>query len=144
MSFGLLGLFGVPVEVGRSRTAAMVIGLDDDYTIHLVHRYRAVVRSGVTTATEIMGRTLASTGMAICLDAGVVMASFGVLMLSQFRPNFYLGSMVALTLGACVLVTLTVLPALLAVVRPRFLSAAARPSTVQEAVQSHPLEDRVP
>ena len=130
--------------VSRSMTAAMVIGIGDDYTIHLVHRYRELVRAGVTATTEIIGRTLASTGTTICLDAGVVMAGFGVLMCSQFSPNFYLGSMVALTLGACVLVTLTVLPALLTVVRPRFLSGAAWPAPTQAPVPSQPLEDRVP
>lgn len=62
----------------------------------------------------------------------------------KFSPNFYLGSMVALTLGACVLVTLTVLPVLLAVMRPRFLAGAAWPASTQAPVRSQPLEDRVP
>lgn len=144
MSFGLLGFLGVPVEVGRSMTAAMVIGIGDDYTIHLVHRYRELVRAGVTATTALISQTLASTGTAICLDAGVVMVGFSVLMVSQFSPNFYLGSMVALTLGACVLVTLTVFPVLLAVVHPRFLYGAARPPSTHVPVSAQALEERRP
>lgn len=144
MSFGLLGLLGVPVEVGRSMTAAMVIGIGDDYTIHLVHRYRELVRAGVTATTELLSHTLARTGTAICLDAGVVMAGFSLLLFSRFSPNFYLGSMMALTLGACVLVTLTVFPTLLAVLRPRFLYGAPRPAPTHAPLSSPPLEEHVP
>lgn len=144
MSFGLLGLLGVPVEVGRSMTAAMVISIGDDYTIHLVHRYRELVRAGVTATTELISQTLARTGTAICLDAGVVMAGFSVLLVSRFSPNFYLGSMVALTLGACVLVTLTVFPVLLALMRPRFLYGTAQPAPTHASISSPSLEERIP
>ncbi len=33
-SFGLLGLLNIPLEIGKSLTASMVIGIGVDYTIH--------------------------------------------------------------------------------------------------------------
>ena len=44
-----------------------------------------------------------------------------VFLTSSFRPNFYLGAMLSLNMGACLLVSMTVLPAILNRFRPRFV-----------------------
>ena len=64
-SFGLLGLLGIPLEVGKSLTASMVIGIGIDYTIHFLNKYRIKVRSGLTDPEEITAATMATSGKAI-------------------------------------------------------------------------------
>ncbi len=120
-SFGLLGLLGIPLEVGKSLTASMVIGIGIDYTIHFLNKYRIKIRSGLTDPEEITAATMATSGKAIFFNALVVTASFLVFLTSNFRPNFYLGAMLSLNMGACLLVSMTVLPAILNTFKPRFV-----------------------
>ena len=120
-SFGLLGLLNIPLEVGKSLTASMVIGIGIDYTIHFLNKYRVKVRDGLTDPANITAATMATSGKAIFFNAVVVIGGFLVFLTSSFRPNFYLGAMLSLNMGACLLVSMTVLPAILNRFRPRFV-----------------------
>ena len=120
-SFGLMGLFNVPLEVGGSLTASMVIGIGIDYTIHFLNKYRLKVGEGLTDQQDITVATMATSGKAIFFNAIVVIGGFLVFLTSNFRPNFTLGAMVALNMGACLLVSMTVLPAILNTFKPRFV-----------------------
>ena len=129
-SFGLLGLLNIPLEVGKSLTASMVIGIGIDYTIHFLNKYRLKVRAGLTDPEAITAATMATSGKAIFFNALVVTAGFLVFLTSNFRPNFYLGAMLALNMSACLLVSMTVLPALLNTFKPRFVYARTAPATL--------------
>ena len=83
----------------------MVIGIGIDYTIHFLNKYRIKIRSGLTDPEEITAATMATSGKAIFFNALVVTASFLVFLTSNFRPNFYLGAMLSLNMGACLLVS---------------------------------------
>ena len=120
-SFGLLGLLGIPLEIGKSMTASMVIGIGIDYTIHFLSKYRVKVRDGLTDPEQITVATMATSGKAIFFNAVVVIGGFLVLLTSSYRPNFFLGAMMALNMGACLLVSMTVLPAILNTFKPRFV-----------------------
>ena len=120
-SFGLLGLLNIPLEVGKSLTASMVIGIGIDYTIHFLNKYRVKVRDGLTDPVHITAATMATSGKAIFFNAVVVIGGFLVFLTSSFRPNFYLGAMLSLNMGACLLASMTVLPAILNRFRPRFV-----------------------
>ena len=128
-SFGLLGLLNIPLEVGKSLTASMVIGIGIDYTIHFLNKYRIKVRAGLTDPEDITAATMATSGKAIFFNALVVTAGFLVFLTSNFRPNFYLGAMLALNMSACLLVSMTVLPAMLNTWKPRFVYAGTAPAT---------------
>ena len=134
-SFGLLGLLGIPLEVGKSLTASMVIGIGIDYTIHFLNKYRIKVRAGLTDPEEITAATMATSGKAIFFNALVVTASFLVFLTSNFRPNFYLGAMLALNMSACLLVSMTVLPAVLNTWKPGFVYARTSPVAVRPEPQ---------
>ena len=120
-SFGLLGLLNIPLEVGKSLTASMVIGIGIDYTIHFLSKYRIKVRDGLTDPEQITAATMATSGKAIFFNAVVVIGGFMVFLTSNFSPNFYLGAMLSLNMGACLVVSMTVLPAVLNRFRPRFV-----------------------
>ena len=120
-SFGLLGLLNIPLEVGKSLAASMVIGIGIDYTIHFLSKYQIKVRDGLTDPAQITAATMATSGKAIFFNAVVVIGGFLVFLTSNFRPNFFLGAMLSLNMGACLIVSMTVLPAMLNTFQPRFV-----------------------
>ena len=120
-SFGVMGLFGLDLEIGKALTSSMVIGIGIDYTIHFLNKYRIKVRSGLTQPAEITAATMATSGKAIFFNAVVVIGGFAVFLSSNFLPNFYLGAMLVLNMSACLLVSMTVLPAILNTFKPRFV-----------------------
>ena len=120
-SFGVMGLFHLDLEIGKALTSSMVIGIGIDYTIHFLNKYRIKVRSGLTNPAEITAATMATSGKAIFFNAVVVIGGFAVFLSSNFLPNFYLGAMLVLNMSACLLVSMTVLPAILNTFKPRFV-----------------------
>jgi hypothetical protein len=126
--FGLMGLLNIPLEVGRSLTASMVIGSGIDYTIHFLNKYRVKVREGLTTPEDITVATMVTSGKAIFFNAVVVIGGYLVFLTSNFSPNFALGAMVALNMSACLLASMTVLPAVLNTFKPRFVYGMEKPA----------------
>ncbi len=129
-SFGVMGLFNLDLEVGKALTSSMVIGIGIDYTIHFLSKYRLKVRSGLRQPAALTVATMATSGKAIFFNAVVVIGGFAVFLSSNFLPNFYLGAMLVLNMSACLLVSMTVLPALLNTVKPRFVYGPAATSTL--------------
>ena len=125
-SFGVMGLFNLDLEIGKALTSSMVIGIGVDYTIHFLNKYRIKVRSGLINPAEITAATMATSGKAIFFNAVVVIGGFAVFLSSSFLPNFYLGAMLMLTMSACLLVSMTVLPAMLNTFQPRFVYGAEK------------------
>ena len=120
-SFGLLGLLQSPLEIGKSLTASMVIGVGIDYTIHFLNKYRLKVREGLTDPEAITLATMVTSGKAIFFNAVVVIGGFLVFLSSKFLPNYYLGAMMALNMGACLVASMTLLPVMLNTWKPRFV-----------------------
>ncbi len=120
-SFGIQGLIQSPLDLGKSLTASMVIGVGIDYTIHFLNKYRNIVREGLTDPEAITLATMATSGKAIFFNAIVVIGGFLVFLASNFLPNYELGVMMALNMGACLVASMTVLPAVLNTFKPRFV-----------------------
>lgn len=120
-SFGLLGLLNIPLEIGKSMTSSMVIGIGIDYTIHFLSKYRVKVQEGLTDPAQITAATMATSGKAIFFNAVVVIGGFLLFLTSNFSSLFYLGFMLSLSMGACLIVSMTVLPAILNRFKPRFV-----------------------
>ena len=143
-SFGLMGLLGIPLEVGKSMTASMVIGIGIDYTIHFLNKYQLKTKDGLVNPEAITVATMATSGKAIFFNAAVVIGGFLVFLTSNFKPNFYLGAMMALNMGACLLASMTLLPAILNTFKPRFVygatPASASPPRTDYAVS--PLQEK--
>ena len=135
-SFGLLGLLNIPLEVGKAFAASIVIGVGIDYTIHFLNKYRVNVRARQMDPEQITVATMTTSGKAIFFNALVVIGGFLVFLSSHFRPNFYLGAMMALNMGACLLVSMTVLPAMLNRFRPRFVFGPDGPDVRQDQVRT--------
>jgi uncharacterized membrane protein YdfJ with MMPL/SSD domain len=94
------------------------LGLAIDYSLFVVSRFREELATGADTA-EALRRTMRTAGRTVLFSAVTVAAAMAALIVFDLRFLFsmgYGGVLVALTAA---LVSLTVLPALLAVLGPR-------------------------
>ena len=111
MSFGAMGLLGVPIGVATSAFSSIILGVGVDYTIHLQSRYRLARKSA--SAEEAMGTAFATAGEAILWDVVVVVAGFLVLLLSAMPSTQRLGLIVSLGVVTSLVATFLLCPVLL-------------------------------
>ncbi len=121
INFGLMGHLGIRLDVGTAMVASIAIGIGVDYTIHFLHSYHAerIKEDDLHLVTQ---RTLTTTGKAIIFNAISVAAGFLVLLFSNFYPLIYLGFLIAVTMFTSSIASLTILPLLLNLFKPKFIS----------------------
>jgi predicted RND superfamily exporter protein len=120
INFGLMGYWGIKLNIGTSMVASLSIGIGIDYTIHFMETYKAEWRLHGGEG-NFLRRVFVTTGFAIVINALSVGAGFAVLLLSEFVILKDLGLLIALTMGTSGLVSLTVVPVLLTVLKPKFI-----------------------
>jgi predicted RND superfamily exporter protein len=120
INFGLMGYWGIKLNIGTSMVASLSIGIGIDYTIHFMETYKTEWRLHGGEGNFLL-RVFVTTGFAIIINAISVGAGFAVLVLSEFIILKDLGLLIALTMGTSGLVSLTVVPVLLSVLKPKFI-----------------------
>lgn len=109
--FGVMGWFGVPLDIATVMVAAVVLGLAVDDTIHTLGHFRRLApRHGARRAVV---ETLGVTAPAYLLTGVILLAGFGVCALSDFAPIARFGGLSAVGIALAVLGDLVLLPALL-------------------------------
>ncbi|MBI3961354.1 MAG: RND family transporter [Deinococcus sp.] len=133
LTFAALWISGAGLNIGTAMIANMAVGIGVDYAIHFISRYRAETAQGLSAAAATLA-TMRSTGQAITFNAVAVGAGFAVMLFSSFVPILTTGWLVALTMVITALGALTIVPALLNIVRPRLVpvSQAPRSQAAQE------------
>ncbi len=118
--FGLMGILGIELNLVTAMLSSIMMGVGIDYTIHFMWRYRDEKKQGATIE-EAVKKTLITTGRGIVFNAFSVVAGFIVLVISAFFPVRFFGLLTVVSIGACLIGALVLLPAAVAVFRPRFL-----------------------
>lgn len=118
--FGLMGIFGIELNVATALLSSIMIGVGIDYTIHFLWRYKEERKNGLAY-TKAVQHTLTTTGRGIMFNAFSVIVGFTVLMLSSFMPVKFFGFLVVVSIFACLIGALVLIPALCMVLKPRFL-----------------------
>lgn len=119
-NFGLMGLVGINLDMVTSLIGSIAIGIGVDYTIHFMTDYHT--QWGLThDSNEATLRTLKVSGRAIAVNALSVGLGFLVLSLSQFIVLRYIGILVGVVMLTSSITALTILPAILNIVKPKFL-----------------------
>ena len=136
LNFGVMAALSIPLEPATAVTSCIGIGVGIDYAIHFIAKYR-LTRFRLGPGGELSREAMATAGKAIFFNAIVVVGGFLVLVASQFPPSRHMGIMVSLTMFTSFLAAVTVLPALLSWVDPRFCRAGTR----AEAFPQSPLEE---
>ena len=108
ISFGIMGLLGVPLSTTTALISSIAIGIGIDYAVHFVERYK--IYAAETGNKNLTIRfTMHHSGRAIAFNAIVVIAGFLVLLFSVFPPNRTLGSLVSLNMFTSFLGTVTIM-----------------------------------
>ena len=119
INFGVMGLFGIKLDIGTAIVASVAIGIGIDYTIHFLSGYFQLWHSlPDPTHRDVMDKLWMSVGKAIIFNALSVAAGFFVLAFSNFYPLIYLGILIVLTMLTSSLGSLTVLPAIIKIINP--------------------------
>jgi len=117
-NFAVMGFLGIKLNLGTALISSLAVGIGIDYTIHFIEFFKHEYQSG---EPDFLRRTFIGCGKAIMINALAVGAGFGVLALSQFRIIAQLGALIALSMLITAFVSLTVIPALLMVIKPKFI-----------------------
>jgi predicted RND superfamily exporter protein len=122
-SFAVMGFLGITLNMATAMIASLAVGIGIDYTIHFIEAFKREYQATAagTAGGDYLYRTFAGSGKAILINAVSVGAGFLVLTLSRFRIMAQFGGLVALSMAISALVSLTVIPALLITVKPKFI-----------------------
>jgi len=122
INFAVMGFAGIKLNLGTSMVASVSVGVGIDYTIHCLEAYKREYRASAGGG-DFLHRAFISSGKAIIINAVSVGAGFAVLLLSRFTMLADLGLLIAITMFSSALVSLTILPALLGALKPKFVTA---------------------
>lgn len=122
--FGLMGLLNIELNVVTALLSSIMIGVGIDYTIHFLWRYKEERNNGLSYS-EAAKHTLLTTGRGIMFNAFSVIIGFSVLLMSSFVPVRFFGFLVVVSIFACLIGALVVIPALVIVLIPNFLEPKA-------------------
>ncbi|MEO8177270.1 MAG: MMPL family transporter [Deltaproteobacteria bacterium] len=130
--FGLMGSFGIELNVVTAMLSSIMIGVGVDYTVHFLWRYRKERCDG-HDAEQAAYRALTSVGRGIVFNALAVVVGFSVLGFSNFLPVRFFGFLVVVSISACLLAAMALMPALVVWLDPPFARAAPGRDRQQEA-----------
>jgi len=117
-ALGVMSWTGVRLDPGTATTGAVALGLVVDDTLHFLHQFRelAAKKFSLAEATE---RTLRVTGRALVMTTAILVTAFGSMLAASFTPNNNFGALAALTILLALVADLIVLPAAIALIKPR-------------------------
>lgn len=121
VNFGIMGLLGIPLQIATALVSAMAVGIGADYGIYMSYRMREELRKK-GDEKEALARAFKSAGKATLFVSSAVAGGFGVLMLSYgFRIHIWMGFLIATAMLVSALTALTLFPALILSLRPKFI-----------------------
>jgi predicted RND superfamily exporter protein len=108
---GIMGLFGINLNVASSIIFSIAFGITVDDTIHLLARYKLELSKGLSGREALLNAYMYS-GKAVAMTSVILFSGFSILMLSTFTGIFNTGMLVGITLIVAVLSDLFLLPIL--------------------------------
>jgi predicted RND superfamily exporter protein len=121
VNYAVMGLAGIPLGVGTSMFASIAIGAGVNFPIHILHRLREGLAVPGRTPVAAFRDSIAFTGRPLFFTALVVAAGFLLLCVSEFRTLNNFGLLIGIGMLVSFVTSVTLLPALAAAIRPRFL-----------------------
>ncbi|HDT11679.1 MAG TPA: RND family transporter, partial [bacterium] len=117
LMFGVMGFTGVTLDIATALISSIVVGVGVDYTIHFLWRYKIEMHKHRDPVIAVE-HTLFTTGRGIIYNGVSVMAGFSILLLSSFVPIRFFGALIVLSIGACLIGSMILLPSICIVFRP--------------------------
>lgn len=124
---GLMGWFGINLNIPTSICISMVIGIGADYTIYLIYRMREQILLGEDEVAA-MHTVLGTAGKACLYVATAIVGGYSILLFSfGFYVHIWMGILIMSMMVVSVFTALTLIPALILTVRPKFIYGRERP-----------------
>ncbi len=118
--FGFMGYTGIDLDIATAMLSSIMIGVGIDYTVHFLWHVKEHIKEGQDLNTAIF-TTLRLSGKGIVFNALSVIIGFSVLLFSVFVPVNFFGLLILLSIGMCLVGALALLPAIISLVKPKFL-----------------------
>lgn len=115
--FGIMGFFGIPLDMMSITIAAISVGIGVDDTIHYIHRFKDELRITKDYKTAILN-SHASIGYAMYYTSFAIILGFCVLVVSNFIPTIYFGLLTVLVMSLVLSSALLLLPKLIYLIKP--------------------------
>ena len=110
VNFGIMGWFGIHLDMVTSVIASMTIGIGVDDTIHFLNTYRHFKNKDISISDTIE-KSLFVAGKAIIFTSLALTAGFMVLLTSSFQPIILFGLLIALTMVNTTIGSILLVPA---------------------------------
>jgi predicted RND superfamily exporter protein len=119
--YSAMVFFQIPLGVGTTMFAAVAIGLGVDFAIHTIDRIRSFYQQE-RDMTLALKRFYPTTGRALFFNLLAIAFGFGVLISSKVVPLNNFGSIVAIAVVTSFLFSMVLLPAMILLFKPRFIT----------------------
>lgn len=118
--FGVMGYFGVPLNIPNSLISAMAVGIGAHYAIYLIYRISEYTAQG-KALPEAVEMAMKTADKACLFVATAVAGGYAVLMFCyDYKVHMWL-SFIVLAMLASVLATLTLIPSAIRAFKPGFI-----------------------
>jgi predicted RND superfamily exporter protein len=124
--FGFMGLTGIALDAATALLSSIMIGVGVDFTIQYMWCFNNELRNGLDNKPAT-AKAIRTIGRSIIINAFSVMAGFSALMFSGFTSIRFFGYLVFISIGACLIGAIVVIPAFLLHFRPRFIEKDLSP-----------------
>ena len=114
---GVMGLLGIRVDIGIAISAAVILGIAVDDTIHFFSKYYESIKT--RTFEESIDYIISHSGNAMILTTLILSLTFALFGASDFIPNVNFAIVTVSALNIALLFDLVLLPALLSLYRKR-------------------------
>ena len=119
MTFGLMGLLGIALDVDTLLIAPVIIGIAVDDTIHFMTSYRLELIK-TRSMPQALNNTLRDVGRAVMFTTMILGLGFAMLGFSEYLGIAKVGIFGGLAILMALLCDLLLLPALIIKLQPRF------------------------
>ena len=119
--YAVMGFGNIWLDIGTTMFAAIAIGVGVDFAVHTVDRLIFFIKDEGLDIQEAMTAFYRSTGRALLFNLLALALGFGVLVTSIVPPLVDFGALVATAVSASFLASMTLLPALIYLLRPSFI-----------------------
>jgi len=127
--YAVMGFTNIWLAIGTSMFAAIAIGLGVDFSVHTIERLQVLIKQQGKTIDEAIIALYPSTGRALLFNFAALTLGFGVLTTSEVVPLTRFGAMIGIAVAASFIASMTILPALIKVLKPKFIGLGNEKST---------------
>lgn len=124
-TYAVMGLLGIDLSIGTSMFASLAMGVGVNFPIHILSRMRLAIRHEARAERDAFREVFSLTGKALLFNGMAICCGFLALTISDLPILRHFGLMIAVGIGAACLTSLTLLPALVAWIQPRFIYGSA-------------------